>query len=169
MPSKKKALKKKKVVIGVEVLPPPKKHVPANAFKPGNEYAKRWTKGMESPNKSGRPKDGLRLVSRALRVQLNMTAPNADCLACGLKPGSSWAQVVGAAMIRQASRGDVAAAKLILDATEKGTVRTDVPVDADGNPLPTPALNIIFTDTPTGEELLRQELLGPAAALPPGD
>lgn len=178
MPSKKQtAAKKRKVPVGaVEVLAPPKKRMPVNAFQPNNEYAKRWTKGMPSPNPSGGPKrDGLRLVSRALRVQLNQHAPNAECLAVGLLPGASWAQVVAASILRQSARGDMAAARLLLDFTEKvNNARIDVPVDDDGNPIvmTPPSLNIVFTDAPAGGEVLRQDLLGAeptSGQLPPGE
>lgn len=174
MPSKKKApVKKKKITIGVEVLPPQKKHIPAKPFTAASPQAKKWYRGMPSPNPSGGPKrDGLRLVSRALRVQLNLQAPRAECAAVGLKSGS-WAQVVAAAILRQSVRGDMGAARLLLDFTEKVNIRIDVPLDDDGNPITIapPSLNIVFTDTPAGESLLRQDLLGDGrnGGLPPGD
>lgn len=170
MPAKKKVAKKKKITVGVEVLPPQKKHVPANPFTADSPQARRWYKGMPSPNPSGGPKrDGLRLVSRALRVQLNLQAPRAECAAVGLKSGS-WAQVVAAAILRQSVRGDMSAARLLLDFTEKvNTTRIDVPLDDDGNPIPlvAPSLNIVFTDDPgVGRELLVATSSG---ELPPGD
>ena len=175
MPTKKKTVaKKRKITIeaAVQVIPPKEKRVPASAFKPGNEQAKKWFKGMASPNPSGGPKrDGLKLVSRALRVQLNLQAPHAECRAVNLKPGSSWAQVVAAAILLQSVRGDMGAARLLLDFTEKvNNTRIEVPVDDDGNPIPlvAPSLNIVFTDTSAGEALLQQDLLGDGS-LSPGD
>jgi hypothetical protein len=89
-----------------------------------------------------------------------------------LKSGS-WAQVVAAAILRQSVRGDMGAARLLLDFTEKVNIRIDVPLDDDGNPITIapPSLNIVFTDTPAGESLLRQDLLGDGrnGGLPPGD
>ena len=54
-------------------------------------------------------------------------------------------QCVATAMLLQAVRGDVAAARLIFDCTEGSKARLG-PTDADGEPLVSPSLHIHFVD-----------------------
>jgi hypothetical protein len=113
---------KKTLPITIDVptaTPRRKRPAPKNAFAKGNPY--RFQKGV-SGNPAGRPKDEARntaLVSKALQGQLGVTAPHQIAEKLGLEPGAaSWAQCLGASLIRRAVYGDMAAARLVLDFTE---------------------------------------------------
>jgi hypothetical protein len=142
----------KKLPITIEVptiTPKRKRPAPKNAFKPGNQYA---FKRGHSGNPAGRPKDESRnaaLVSNALRGQLGVTAPYQIAETLGLAPGASWAQCLGASLIRRAVAGDIAAARLVLDATENTRATLGIATSPDGTAPP--SLEVFLISPATGK------------------
>lgn len=78
----------------------------------------RWKKGGPSPNPKGRPKS--RTLSEAYRELLKQPLPN--------DPTRTYADVVAAALLKSACRGDVASARELADRTE-GKPRQSIDLD----------------------------------------
>jgi hypothetical protein len=93
-----------------------KKNPPRTAFAKGNPY--RVQPGQVLNPRGGKPKDEHRLVSKALRVQLNTRAPDAYAKALHLPRGASWAQCLAASLLRRSVAGDMSAATLIVQTVE---------------------------------------------------
>jgi hypothetical protein len=109
-------------------------------FKPG-----------QSGNPTGKAKNPFLPLSRALKVQLNKRAPNAECLALGLPIYSTWSEVVAAMLTRQAAKGDVASARLLCELTEpKGALATAF-TNPDGTPYAPPVMQVRFLASPEAE------------------
>lgn len=130
---------KKKAII----LPPERKRtVPSNAFQPGNKFA--FVKGQSGNlGGEGRPRDPYRLVSKALRHQLNTRATNEAAIDAGLEPGASWSQVIAGVLLRLAAKGDIAAVREIREFTEGSKGKLEI-TGPDGEPLQPPSLNIVI-------------------------
>ncbi len=145
---------KKKIVVTLDRAER-KRNAPRTAFKKGQPNPHAFKPGV-SPNPGGRPKDGLRLVSKALRVQLAGRATNEIAAAVGLDPGASYAQVLAQVVLRLGMRGDLTAIKLAVELSEKTRVEMDelnsgnvtgslfniVFVESDGNGAPLHASTI---------------------------
>jgi hypothetical protein len=112
------------------VTKPRKKRAPSTAFKENNPH--RFKAGEGSPNPGGKPKED-RLISKVLRVQLNVRAPDAIAKAVGAPRGASWAQCIGFSLMQSAVRGDAAAARLLIETVE-GKAPT-ILTGMDGEPL----------------------------------
>ncbi len=92
------------------------KQAQKNKFPPGNNLGKKFPKG-ESGNRNGRPK--LTKLTEALREQLAEEMPNA--------PERTIAEAISRALIREALKGNVQAAREIADRTEgKPTQKLDL-------------------------------------------
>ncbi len=116
-----------------------KKVVPRSAFTAGEHGvgAKHRFKPGHKPNTPGRGKNPTRLISRALKVQLQNRAPSDVARAAGLPINASNAQVIAANLISIASRDKdaigVGAARVIFEMVEpKKALYLD---DDDGEPL----------------------------------
>jgi hypothetical protein len=138
---------KKKIVVTLDRAER-KRNAPRTAFRKGEPNPHAFKPGV-SPNPGGRPKDGLRLVSKALRVQLAGRATNEIAQAVGLDPGASYAQVLAQVVLRLGMRGDLTAIKLAVELSEKTKVEMEelsggvsgslfniVFVESDGNGKP---------------------------------
>lgn len=147
---------KKKAII----LPPERKRtVPSNAFQPGNKFA--FVKGKSgNPGGEGRPRDPYRLVSKALRHQLNTRATNEAAMDAGLEPGASWSQVIAAVLLRLAAKGDIAAVREIREFTEGSRGKLEI-TGADGEPLQPPALNIVVVPHTGASRMQRPQPVAP--------
>jgi hypothetical protein len=126
--------KTEKVVLQVEKKTRAKR-LPSTAFKAGNEH--QWVKGQSGNPSGGRPPDQTKIVSKALRTQLNVRAPDAVAKALSLDPGASWAMCIAASLIRQAVKGEVAAAREIREAVEgsRSTLEIEESLNTNGQPL----------------------------------
>jgi hypothetical protein len=121
-----------------------KKTAPRSAFGPNNPY--RVQPGQVLNPRGGKPKDEHRLVSKALKVQLNTRAPDAVTQTLHLSRGSSWAQCLAARlMIQAAVKGDVSAANAVIAATEGRRAFSEF-VDASASEQPT-EIQICFVES----------------------
>lgn len=120
-----------------------KRNPPSTAFKPGNSF--RFQPGV-SGNPSGKAKNELRLVSRALREQLNLRAPDAVARTNGLAKGASWAQCVAASLLHSAARGDVAAVREIREHTEGSRSRHEFGAESESYNV-RPIVEVVFVES----------------------
>lgn len=107
-------MKAKKIEIAPSV--PRKRNPPRTAFKTANEHS--FRPGESGNPSGGRRKDEHRLVSKALKVQLNNRAPDKVAQAMQLPRGASWAQCLAASLIRRSVAGDMSAASLVVQTIE---------------------------------------------------
>ena len=109
-----------------------KKNPPRTAFKKDNPH--RFKPGA-SGNPSGKSANDLKLVTRSLREQLNVRAPDAVAKGVGAGRGASWAQCIACALLRGAVAGDTQASRLLIEMTE-GKAPTALTIGGmDGEPL----------------------------------
>jgi hypothetical protein len=104
----------------VKVEPPAerKKTVPRSAYSATNPSPYAFEAGGPSPNPGGRAGSKSRLLSRALKARLDTRAPDSVASAFQLGRGASWAQVLSAALVTQAVKGDTQAARMVAEYTE---------------------------------------------------
>ena len=120
MAKKTKARRTKKQKLDVEFTPriPRKRRPPRTAYSEESPSPYAFQPGQSGNPSGGRPKDENRLVSRALKFQLNNRAPDVVSKALGLPRGASWAQCLAASLIRRSVKGDMSAASLIVQTIE---------------------------------------------------
>lgn len=152
--------KKKQEIIVSTAKPQRKKTVPKTAFKKGNTFGFKKGESGRTRKAKDTPPDDMRLVSRALRVSLGHRAPDERAKMVGLKPGSSWAQIVAQALMLKASEGDVQAIREVREGSEGGRnfgIGVGIHLGDAGEPgsEQTPMLRVIFT-TPEFQELAKE-------------
>jgi hypothetical protein len=133
-----------------------KKVVPSSAFTSGENGigAEFRFKPGHKPSTPGKGKNPSRLISRALKVQLQNRAPSDLARAAGLPLNASMAQCIAANLIRIAATDrdavGVAAARTIFEMVEpKGAMSLD---DEDGVPLEAITVHFVHVAA-NGEEV----------------
>jgi hypothetical protein len=132
---------KTKVKLTAEV--PRKKNPPSTAFKTGNPF--RFPAGVSGNPAGCKPKNEMRLVGKALHAQLPTRAPDVVAKALGLDPGASWAQCIGASLLRHAVKGDMGAARLVIEVTEGTKSKLEL-VDESGGSVTGALFNVVFVE-----------------------
>jgi hypothetical protein len=102
-------------IIEIPLLPP-KKRPRGRPFPKGVHHATEFKPG-QSGNPGGKPKVHQTMKMNQERM-LARTAPAEVCGAVGAKRGSTWAEVLAAALFRRAALGDVSALREIRETTE---------------------------------------------------
>lgn len=116
---------KKKITLNIEHKER-RKNPPRTAFKKGGPNPHAFKPGQSGNPTGGKPKDQLRPVSKSLCIALNTRAPDAVAKALGCSRGASWSQCLAQKLIYQAVRGDLAAANIIIQATEGTSSRIEL-------------------------------------------
>ena len=153
MPKPKRTKTRRTKKLSVEIAPKVerKRNPPSSAFKEGNPY--RFEPGQSGNPSGGRTKDEHRLVSKAMKVQLNTRAPDAIAKAMQLPRGSSWAQCLSMSLIRRGVSGDMSAAQLIIQTVEGLKSKVELIDETEGS-MPR-RVEIVFQEADHDGRLLR--------------
>jgi len=160
-------MSKKKLAITIET-PSTDRRIgrrPSNAFEVGNKHAFR---PGQSGNRSGKPKDARRLISKSLRAQLPDRAPDEIASKLGLGRGASWAMCIARMLLYKAATGSVEAAREVRESVEGSRVNNSLQLlDEDGSPAKVPDLKIVFVSPQQSSQGHYLDRTTPALPLPP--